>query len=140
MSSNPRFSSPRFLSRVMWADAASCAATGALQLGLTGTLAALTGLPTALLSGTGLFLLAYAALAAAMARRARPPRTLIGLVALGNLGWAIACLALAASGLFALSSWGIAWLLAQAVCVIVLAELQWTGLRRTRGAPAAALA
>jgi len=126
------FASPRFLPRVMWADAASCAATGALQLGLTDALARLTGLPAPLLMGTGAFLLAYAAAAAWMATRSSPPRTLIGLVVVGNFGWAVACVALLASGMFAVSAIGVAWVLAQALCVVVLAELQWTGLRRTR--------
>jgi hypothetical protein len=36
------------------------------------------------------------------------------------------------SGLFAVTALGMAWVLAQALCVVVLAELQWTGLRRTR--------
>ena len=126
------FASPRFLSRVMWADAASCAATGALQVGFTDALARLTGLPGGLLVGTGLFLLAYAAAAAAMARRATPPRTLIGLVAVGNFGWAAACAALLASGVFAVTALGVAWVIAQAVTVVLLAEAQWMGLRATR--------
>jgi hypothetical protein len=126
------FASPRFLSRVMWIDAASCAATGALQVGFTDALARLTGLPGGLLMGTGLFLLAYAAAAAAMARRATPPRTLIGLVAVGNFGWAAACAALLASGVFAVTALGMAWVIAQAVTVVLLAEAQWMGLRATR--------
>ena len=135
------FASPRFLSRVMWVDAASCAATGALQVGLTDTLARLTGLPAGLLLGTGVFLLAYAALAAAMAMRATPPRTLIGLVVAGNFGWAAACAALLASGLFAVTALGMAWVIAQAATVVLLAEAQWMGLRATRvGAARAALA
>jgi len=132
MSTTSFFSSPRFLSRVMWADAASCAATGALQLLFTEPLARLTGLPAALLGSTGLFLLGYAALAAWMAGRATPPRGLIGFVVIGNFGWALGCIALLASGTFPVSAWGVAWVLAQAACVVVLAELQWTGLRRTR--------
>lgn len=124
--------SPRFLSRVMWVDAASCAATGALQIGFTDALARLTGLPAGLLIGTGVFLLAYAAAAAAMASRAVPPRTLIGLVAVGNFGWAAACVALLASGVFAVTALGMAWVAAQAITVVVLAEAQWMGLRATR--------
>ncbi|WP_432730443.1 hypothetical protein [Variovorax sp. W6] len=127
------FASPRFLPNVMWADAASCAATGALQVAFTGALARLTGLPAPLLMGTGVFLLAYAAMAAFMASRATPPRTLIGLVVVGNFGWAVACISLLVSGIFPVTAVGVAWVLAQAVCVIVLAELQWTGLRRSRG-------
>ena len=126
------FASPRFLPRVMWADAASCAATGALQVAFTGALARLTGLPATLLMGTGVFLLAYAAAAAFMASRGTPPRTLIGLVVVGNFGWAAACIALLMSGLLAPTALGTAWVLAQVACVVVLAELQWTGLRRTR--------
>ncbi|MBS0426747.1 MAG: hypothetical protein JSR41_05615 [Proteobacteria bacterium] len=135
------FASPRFLSRVMWVDAASCAATGALQVGATDALARLTGLPAGLLLGTGLFLLGYAALAAAMAMRATPPRMLIGLVVVGNFGWAAACAALLASGVFAVTALGMAWVIAQAVTVVLLAEAQWMGLRATRaGGARAALA
>ena len=128
------FASPRFLPRVMAADAISCAAPGALQLGLADMLARLTGLPAPLLTGTGAFLLAYAALAAWMARRPVPPRRLIGLVVFGNLAWAAGAVALLASGLVAQTTLGVAWVLAQAVVVVVLAELQWVGLRATRPA------
>jgi hypothetical protein len=134
------FTSPRFLSRVMGVDAASCAATGALQLGFTDQLARLTGLPASLLIGTGVFLLAYAAAAAAMALRATPPRTLIALVAIGNFGWAAACAALLASGVFAVTALGMAWVIAQAVTVVLLAEAQWMGRRATRPTARAALA
>jgi hypothetical protein len=34
----------------------------------------------------------------------------------------------------------VAWVLAQAVCVLVLAELQWSGLRASRPAARMALA
>lgn len=126
------FASPRFLSRVMWADAASCAVTGALQLGATGALAGLTRLPAPLLVATGAFLLAYAAAAGLMAARAVPPRRLIGLVIVGN--WAAGCVALLAIGGAAITPLGWAWVLAQAATVVVLAELQWVGLRRSRPA------
>lgn len=132
------FASPRFLPRVMAADALSCAATGALQLGLGDTLARLTGLPAPLLGGTGVFLLAYAALAAWMARRPVPPRRLIGLVIVGNLAWAAGCVALLLGGGVAPTALGVAWVLAQAVVVLVLAELQWMGLRASARRDAAA--
>ncbi len=128
------FASPRFLPRVMWADAASCAASGALQLVAGQPLSDVTGLPLALLQWTGWFLLGYALLAAWMAARSPVPRRLIGLVVVGNLGWAVACVALLSLGGLGLSAWGVAWVLAQALVVVVFAELQWTGLRRTRGA------
>ena len=123
------FASPRFLSRVMWADATSCAATGALQLAFGGVLAEWTGLPAALLTSTGVFLVVYALAAAWIASRATPPRTLIGLVAVGNLGWAVGCVVLLASALVAPTLPGQAWVGAQALVVLVLADLQWAGLR-----------
>lgn len=133
------FASPRFLPRVMAADALSCAATGALQLGLGDTLARLTGLPAPLLGGTGVFLLAYAALAAWMARRPVPPRRLIGLVIVGNLAWAAGCVVLLLlGGGVAPTALGVAWVLAQAVVVLALAELQWMGLRASARRDAAA--
>ncbi|MFT3814522.1 MAG: hypothetical protein QM740_14270 [Acidovorax sp.] len=129
----PIFASPRFLSRVMAVDAASCAGTGALQLALADPMAALTGLPAPLLLGTGAFLVAYALAAAWMALRNPVPRRLVGLVVLGNFGWALACGALAWGGALPLTALGYAWLLVQAVVVVALAELQWMGLRATRG-------
>jgi hypothetical protein len=134
------FASPRFLPRVMWVDAASCAGTGALQLFFGDALGRLTGLPAPLLLGTGVFLLAYAAAAAWMASRATPPRRLIGLVVAGNFGWAAACIALLAVGGAAIAPLGWAWVIAQAVTVVVLAELQWIGLRHSRPAARSAFA
>lgn len=132
------FASPRFLPRVMAADAVSCAATGGVQLAATAPLAALTGLPAGLLGATGAFLLVYALAAAWMAWRRPTPRTLVGAVAAGNLAWAVGCGALLSTDALPLTGWGTAWLLAQAAVVVVLAELQWTGLRRSRPAASAA--
>ncbi|MEO5669468.1 MAG: hypothetical protein ABIR26_02150 [Ramlibacter sp.] len=126
------FSSPRFLRYVLLADAASCIATGALQVAFTGALAQHLGIPAGLLAGTGWFLLAYAATVAFIATRDPIPRGFVWLLVAGNLGWAAACVALLASGWIAPASLGVAWILAQAATVAVLAELQWTGLRRTR--------
>jgi hypothetical protein len=126
------FASPRFLSRVMWADAASCAATGLVQVAGSDGLARLTGLPGPLLLGTGLFLLGYALLAAWIASRDPSPRLLIALVALGNLGWALGGIALLAGALVASTTLGKAWVIAQIATVLLLADLQWAGLRRTR--------
>jgi hypothetical protein len=114
------FASPRFLSRVMAADAVSCAATGALQLIFGTALARWTGLPAPLLLATW------------MASRALPPRRLIGLVVAGNFAWAAACIGLLAVAGASIGSFGWAWVLAQAVVVVVFAELQWMGLRHSR--------
>lgn len=125
--------SPRFLRNVLYADAASCVATGALQLLFTGPLTQLLNLPAALLMGTGWFLLAYAATVGFIATREPLPRPLIWTLVAGNLGWAAACAALLASGLVAPTLLGEAWILAQAATVAVLAALQWAGLQGSRG-------
>ncbi|MEO7392647.1 MAG: hypothetical protein ABIU58_10760 [Ramlibacter sp.] len=124
------FASPRFLRNVLLADAASCIATGVLQLLFTADLARLFNLPAVLLIGTGWFLLAYAAFVGFIATRDPVPRGGVWLLVAGNLGWAAGCLALLASGAIAATALGVAWILAQAATVAVLAELQWTGLRR----------
>lgn len=123
------FASPRFLRNVMLADAASCLATGALQLAFTATLAELLHLPAPLLLETGLFLVAYAALAAFVGTRDPVPRGWVRLFAIGNFAWALGCVLLLAAGL-APTAFGVAWVLAQLACVAVLAELQWMGVRR----------
>jgi len=124
------FASPRFLRHVLLADAASCLATGALQLAFTGSLAQLLNLPPSLLTGSGWFLLAYAATVAFVATREPLHRPIVWLFVVGNVGWAAGCGALLASGWVAPSALGVAWVAAQAVTVVVLAELQWMGLRR----------
>jgi hypothetical protein len=126
------FDSPRFLRNVLFADAASCVATGAAQVLFTAQLADLLHLRAALLAGTGWFLLAYAATVAFIATRDPLPRPLVWLLVVGNAAWAVGCGVLLASQLVAPTSLGVGWILAQAATVAVLAELQWTGLRRTR--------
>lgn len=131
------FASPRFLRGVLWVDAASCFACGALQLAAIDALPHLLGLPQALLLETGVFLLAYALLAAWTASRPVPPRHWVMLFAAGNLAWAVGCgLAVA---LLQPTALGIAWIAMQAATVLVLADLQWMSLRRGAAAPRAAL-
>ena len=130
------FASPRFLRGVLWADAASCLATGALQLAALDALPHLFGLPQVLLLDAGVFLVAYALMAAWAASRPVPPRRWVALFAAGNLAWAIGCgLAVA---LLQPTTLGVAWMAMQAAAVLVLADLQWMGLRRG-AAPRAAM-
>lgn len=130
------FASPRFLRGVLWADAASCFASGALQLAALDALPRLFGLPQLLLLDTGVFLVAYALLAAWAASRPVPPRGWVALFAAGNLAWAAGCGLLVA--LLQPTALGVAWIAMQAIAVLVLADLQWMGLRRG-GAPRAAM-
>jgi len=136
MSSTSFMSSPNFLRNVLRADALSCLACGLLQVVFTGQMAQLLGLPAALLAYTGEFLLVYAAAVAFVSTRDPLPRPLVWLLLTGNLGWAMACALLLFGGRAAPSMLGTAYVVAQALTVAVLAELQYFGLRRSAPQPA----
>ena len=123
------FDSPKFLRYVLLADSVSCAATGALQVFATAMLADMFRLPAELLMGTGVFLLVYAAAVAFIATRPSIPRGFVWLFVAGNFGWAAGCAALLTATPLHPSMLGQAWVIVQAVTVVVLAELQWAGLR-----------
>lgn len=126
--------SPLGLRRVLWADALSGSGTAAMHLALAGSLSPLLGLPTGLLTASGVLLLLYVALAGTLALQPTPQRTLLGMLVLGNFAWVAACLALLFGAAVSPTPLGQAYLVVQAVAVFVLAELQWTALRRTRRA------
>jgi hypothetical protein len=122
------------LRRVLAFDAISGAGTGALQLGLTGLLSQYLGLSASLLQGSGFAIFVFVALAGWLAMQSAPPRAVLAALVVGNFAWVAACLALLLGGAPAVTSLGVAYLIVQAVVVLVLAELQWMALRRTRPA------
>jgi hypothetical protein len=124
--------SPTGLRRVLAFDALSGAGTGALQLGLTGLLSQWLGLSESLLQGSGMAIFAFVALAGWLALQAEPPRAALATIVVCNFAWVIGCVALAFGGAPGVTALGLAYLLFQAVVVLVLAELQWMGLRRQR--------
>lgn len=128
------FASPRFLPALLWADAASAAATGVLQAGAAATLGTWFGLPPPLVFGAGCVLLAVAPFAAWLARAPRRGGVL-ALVAV-NAAWVLGCIALLFAGAAGTAP-GTAWLVLQGLAVGLLAELEWLAVRR---APAQALA
>ena len=117
-----------FLRRVLCVDAATCLATGALMSLDAAPLSTLLGLPAALLFVSGLALFPIAAFMLWVATRHDIPRPGAWLVICGNAGWiagsAIVLLANDPTGL------GYAFVIAQAIVVALLAELEYTGLRR----------
>lgn len=130
MSVTAQLSSPAVLRRVLAFDALSGAGTGALHLLLAPLLSAWFGLPEAWLHASGLAIFAFVALAGWLALQPTPPRgPLMGIVML-NFAWAAGCLWLAFGGAVDATPLGLGYLLAQAVAVIVLAELEWMGWRQ----------
>lgn len=118
--------------RVLAFDALSGAGTGVLQLGLTGLLSQWLGLSEALLQGSGIAIFAFVALAGWLAMQTQPPRAALATIVVGNFAWVVGCVALAFGGAPGVTGMGVAYLLFQAVVVLVFAELQWMGLRRQR--------
>ncbi len=122
--------SPHFLRRVLWVDAATGLANGALLLLLPGFHAGLLGLPEALLVGAGWALLAFAAGITFLATRQVVPLAGVGVLIAANLLWVFGCVALLFGGLVTPTLAGTVFLAVQAVAVGVLAELEWVGLRK----------
>lgn len=123
-------SSSNFLRYVLWADAISCLACGLLQVALPVSLGKWFGLSPMLLLDTGAFLLLYGGVVAFLATRTRVSSVIVRLLIAGNIAWGAACLA----GILGVGmepvALGKAYLVVQALTVVVLAELQYLGLRQ----------
>jgi hypothetical protein len=120
----------RFLRTALLLDAGMSGASGVALVAAPQAIGQATALPPGLLLGAGLFFLPYAALLAWLATRPAVPRRLVGLLAAGNLLWAVACAVMPLLGLVAPNGWGIAFLAAQAVAVAVFAQLYVMAMRR----------
>ena len=130
----------RLLNLSLGADALVGAAIAALHLLAGSLLADLLALPHTLLWGTGLFMVAWAALLFGLARAPRLAAGLVALVIDVNVLWALAAIGLLVSGALAANAWGNAYLALHAVTVLAFAALEWVGLRRSPEAPGASLA
>lgn len=126
---------PLFLRRMLWLDAATGAATGALQLLLTGWLASFLGLPGTLLLVSGWLMFAYVAGIGFIATRPFVPAPLVRLLIGANFLWVLGCLALLLGDWVMPTLAGKAFIAIQAVTVGLLAELQWVGLRKAAVQP-----
>ena len=132
-------SSPqRWLRAVVWFDALTGLLLGSLHLLLTAQLSQWLGLAPGLLNASGVMLLGYAALAAAIAGSAALPRGALWVLAAGNAAWSLASLALLLGAAAAPSVLGQAYLLVHVVSVALLAVLQWRGLRQLQARAVAA--
>ena len=126
-----------FLRRVLWADAAVSLAMALLLIFGATAIASLTALPEFLLSGAGWALMPWLALVAFTATR-NPLRTwLAWLVVVLNVVWVVESGFLLALDSIDTNAMGVAFVLAQAVGVLVLAALQATGLLALRRQAAA---
>ena len=123
-----------FLRRAILADAIFSGASAVLLSLGAGPLAPLLNLPEPLLRETGLFLIAYAALAGWLGTRQAMPKALVVIVIAGNAAWTIASIALLFSGWVNPNLLGESLVAMQAMAVGAFAELQYIGLRKSGGA------
>ena len=124
------FSPSPLLRYALVGDAVASGATGLLLALGAGALAGLLGLPEALMRSAGLILLPYAAVVALLGTRATMSRRAVWAVIAVNGVWVADSLILLASGWVSPTALGYAFVLAQALVVLLFAEAQYFGLRR----------
>lgn len=127
-----------FLRFVIGADAVACGLVGAGFAFDAGLLAEPLGLSTAFMQPVGLFLLVYAAGLVLLALRPTLPRAAVWALVAFNAIWAIESLAIMALGWVQPTPLGVAFIAVQAVAALIVADLQYIVLRRTRRAALAA--
>ncbi|HKP60271.1 MAG TPA: hypothetical protein VJV78_26280 [Polyangiales bacterium] len=128
----------QFLRNVLRLDALTCLISGAASLALGPALAGPLGLPAGLLQGSGAVLLVVAAFIAFAAKNTPQLRWPVWGVVIGNALWVVESILLLIGGNVQPTALGTAYVIAQAVVVAVLAELEFTGLRRSSRAALAA--
>ena len=117
------------LRTVLYLDAATCLAMGAVLVGAATPLAGLTGIPEPLLFYAGLALIPLALAIAAIARWLAGGPT-VWLVIVGNAAWVAGSLALVA-GAISPNLLGAGVILAQAAAVCVLTWFELAAFRAT---------
>lgn len=120
---------PGFLRTVLLADAATCVATGLLMSAGAGIIAGLTQIPSGLLVSAGLSLFPIALFIAIVAMRPGTWPLGVWIVILGNVGWVAGSLWLLLAGTISPNGIGYVFVIAQALVVAGLAELEAMGVR-----------
>jgi hypothetical protein len=123
-----------FLRRVLALDALSCAAMGLVMAPFAAALSPPLGLPEGLVAGAGLMLLPLAGFIGWLASRDVPPRALVLVVILGNVGWSVESAILLARQAGGVTTLGAAFVAGQAAAVLGFAALEYIGLRRLQAA------
>ncbi len=123
---------PLFLRLVLWADAALSFVMALILIFGAAAIASITALPKTLLFGAGWALTPWVAFVAWTGSR-EPIRTgLVRLVVVLNVVWVVESICLLFLKSIEANSFGVAFVLTQALGVFVLAALQTTGLRALR--------
>lgn len=108
-------------------DAITCTALFILCVFATATVAALLGLPSDVVTVAGWIGLPSALLMLFVANQKQPSKGLANLIAIGNLGWVAASLAVLAIFAGQMTAVGIIVVIAQAIAVLVFAIYEAKG-------------
>jgi hypothetical protein len=126
--------SPSLLRFALTIDAIASGASAVLLLAGAGSLSGLLGLPEELLRIAGIVLVPFVALVGSLAMRQQPSVGAVWAVILLNLAWVAASALLLVGGFVSPTMLGYALVAAQAVAVLIFADLQYFGLRRSAAA------
>jgi len=127
------------LRRVLLIDAVASAASGIAMIASAEVLANLLQLPVDLVSEAGIVLLPFAAFVGFVASRSEPARFAVWAIIGLNILWVVESVMLLFTGWVAPNALGYAVVIAQAAGVLVLADLEYMGYRRSRPVVAAAV-
>ena len=131
VTANRRFSLPT-LRRVLLADTGILLVTGLVYLGTAHWLGPALDLPSALIAGSGAFFLAFGAgMLTLGTRRSIPGAGVYGAIGI-NLAWAVASSILLLGSWIAPNALGVAFVLANLIAALVVAELEAMTLRAAR--------
>jgi hypothetical protein len=125
-----------FLQRVLWFDAATCLVTGAVFFTAGATVEQLLAIPAPLARALAVVLLAFGAFVAWVGTRRELIRPAVWAIVVVNALWAAESVLALLFGWLQPNSLGQWFVIAQALAVAVIAELQFIGLRRARTAAA----
>jgi hypothetical protein len=117
---------------VLAVDAAACALSGAGLALDAGLIAGPLGMPAAVLQPLGEGLVAYALLLAWLASRASLPRAVVWTLVALNIAWGVESVMLPVLGWARPTGVGLTLLLVQAAGALLVADLQFLALRRSR--------
>ncbi|MGW0159177.1 hypothetical protein ACWDUN_07610 [Mycobacterium sp. NPDC003323] len=125
----PAVSTDSFLRLAMRADAIIVGVVGVVLLAAAGWFAELTGLPRSVEIGVGVFSVVYGVVVLALAALERVRPAGIGTI-VANLVCTVIAVAVVLAGVFPLTGIGIALVLGTGLYTLVMAELQYVGVRR----------
>lgn len=119
------------LRRVLVVDAVFSGVSGVAMIAFAEVVASLLQLPVELISEAGIVLVPFAAFVGFVASRSEPARLAVWAIIAINIVWTVDSIVLLFGGWVAPNALGYAVVIAQAAGVLVLADLEFMGLRRS---------